>query len=131
MSDLYDDMMIASSLAEERYDCTVIALAIAGGIDYAQARKMMREKGRINRKPVSGSRVVENLELLGFKVTFNRSLPAKTVRAVERLGIKKALLLGTRGHILALKDGIAHDWTSGRLHRIEWAATVTKRNVQK
>lgn len=44
---------------------------------------------------------------------------ARTVKTLARELTTGTYIVGVRGHVLCLRDGVVHDWTDGRYHRIE------------
>jgi len=121
---------ISKSLNETK-DCTVKALAITAGIDYNQARMIMRMVGR---KPGKGLRTKSTRDTiktmqLAVRVTgrivdspcFPEGLTMNTVG--ERYSTGRYLVF-TRGHVAALVDGKVEDWTDGRRNRVKFLMKV-------
>lgn len=106
----------------ERNDCTVIALSIAAGVDYATAHEAMRLEGRRNCRGVYLGQQSRALARLGRKLVSVRMPTARTVTTLERAlpsrGIFWAYTTGYR-HVLACRAGKVLDWSAGRRHRIE------------
>ena len=50
---------------------------------------------------------------------------ARTVRTLARELSKGTFIVRTREHVLCLRDGVVHDWTSGRRHQIKAVYEVT------
>jgi len=64
---------------------------------------------------------------LGFKFEPWR-VAGKTITTVEReLPSTGAFLINVRGHILAVVDGLTHDWAAGRRHHVENVRRVTRK----
>lgn len=117
----------------EANDCAVKAIAVAGGIGYAEAHALLRRHGRIDRKGTYTPSIDAALEELGIEqrevTPTMRASGGRTVRTLVRLlrGRRETVqavvgtetfLVYTRGHVLTVKDGQCVDWTDGRLHRV-------------
>jgi len=120
----YQKMLQASDVMQEIKDCAVIALAIVCGLTYVKAHKLLEQTGR---KPLSITHrgninnVLTFLNIRTRDVTKQyRTLGAKTIRTLGRvIADRKGIYLAyTYDHIMAVKDGIIHDWLDGSLHRI-------------
>lgn len=159
MTDLFRKMEARSNLWRERNDCTVKALAIATGKTYEQAHGAMALRGRNFRKGATMSVVFLALSDLGFtkKEVFNRNLAdaerdyisaadkekaakyrrsrwakGKTIKAIKpHLPKRGAFLIETRTHLLCVRAGEVHDWTSDRRHRIIKVHQITKAGVTR
>lgn len=124
-------------------DCTVIAVAVAAGVDYEVAHEAMHRAGRRKGRGAQLTVVWRALRSLGFEVECLRTKYARRV-AAEGVAIaerppawvhraKTATSLGAflpargnllaltsrRRHILACRGGKVLDWTEGRRHRID------------
>jgi hypothetical protein len=49
-----------------------------------------------------------------------------TVKSLAKELTTGTYLVGTSGHVLCLRDGVVHDWTDGRCHRIRDVWEVTE-----
>ena len=123
-SQLYQKMLQASDKAEETSDCAVIALAIVTDLTYGAVHKLLEQTGRKARSITHRGHINNALDFLDIKtrdVTKQyHTLGAKTIRTLGRVmaGREGIYLAYTHDHILAVKDGVLHDWLAGRTHRI-------------
>jgi hypothetical protein len=124
-SEIYEKLEKASNEMQEDRDCAVKAIAVVGGLTYEDAHVLLELHGR---KPKDGTpRIIteQALKFLDLKAEdctkMFRDLGGKTVRTLGRVmkGIKGKFLVFTASHVLAVKDGEVHDWTKGRLHRVQ------------
>ncbi len=121
----------------ERNDCAVRAVAAATGRPYDEVHAMFKAEGRRD-----GARTFCNitwavLKQLGFKAEIRnprdtiaqypgshaRVLRSVTTHHPDRFNKVwangKTYLLFTPGHVLAVVNGVNHDWTRGRALRVE------------
>lgn len=123
------------SALNEANDCTVQALSIACGISYEEAHKRMADKGRRNGRGSTVYFMRQIARELGFAVEtidpkdFVAQYPAShqilkgvTSHHPERFNKVwkdgNTYLMTTRGHVLAVIDGVVHDWARGRALRV-------------
>lgn len=120
----------------ERNDCVVKALCVAGNISYLRAHKILEDLGRRRRRGCPGYWLKIALKQLGFKLhevdlrrfrkfsygpyykiprTITTYHPTRFPKAWKAKG---TYILWTRGHVAVVKDGVMHDWTVGRSHRV-------------
>lgn len=111
---------------KENNCCTVIATAIACGVRFSKAKRVLkkvakRKKGRGVRFNLCHHNV---FGILGHKLVVVPvcSLPA-TVKTAERWASTpenkdKVFLVYVKGHVLTIRKGAVIDWTQGRRHRI-------------
>jgi len=132
----YQKMLQASDEAQETNDCTVISLAIVTGLTYTTAHKLLEQTGRKARTITHRGHIRNALDFLDIKtrdVTKQcRTLGAKTIRTLGRVmvGREGIYLAYTHNHILAVKDGVIHDWLDGRLHRVVTVVKLKKGNTR-
>ena len=119
----------------EHNDCTVKAIAITTGVPYKKVHEAMRSKGRKNGKGATLWQMELACKDLGFvmkRVNKNNFLsqypksaklqnitthhPAK-YNKVWKDG--KNYIFSTNKHVVAVKDGVNHDWTVGRSLRVQ------------
>jgi len=157
MSDLYRKMKARSDRWRERNDCTVKALAIATGKTYEEAHGAMALRGRNFRKGTTMSTVFLALSDLGFtkkevfcrhfserdhryppdqekakKYRRSRWAKGKTMKSISpHLPKRGAFLIETSTHLLCVRAGEVHDWTSDRRHRIVKVHHITKAGVTR
>lgn len=110
----------------EANDCTVKALAIAGGIAYTKAHYIMKQAGRRNRRGTHTPNIKKGFELAGFKLEKVKHTGKTVTTITQDCAKSKRYVAITRNHILAITNGIVQDWTEGRRHRIETLFEVTK-----
>lgn len=114
----------------ERNDCAVKAVAIATGTDYRTVHALMKKHGRRDRKGTPVPITFKVLKELGFKTV---AVPpkARTVKTIAPTLTGGAYLVRTAGHILAVRDGKAEDWTEGRRHRVQEVYRVERIELPK
>ncbi len=152
MSKLFLKMERRSDKWRERNDCTVKALAIATGKTYEQAHGALALRGRNFRKGTNMSTVWKAARDLGFtekevycrhfsehdwhapekkerakKMRRTRWAKGKTIKSIKPYLPKRgAYLIQTSSHILCVRAGEVHDWTSDRRHRIVKVHHITR-----
>ena len=157
MSDLFQKMNRRSDRWRERNDCTVKALAIATGKTYEQAHGALALRGRNFRKGVTMSTLRLAASDLGFtkkevfcrrfserdhlyppdkekaaKYRRSRWAKGKTIKAIKpHLPKRGAYLIETSTHVLCVRAGEVHDWTSDRRHRIVKVHHITRAEVNR
>ncbi|MAL00694.1 MAG: hypothetical protein CL536_00860 [Alcaligenaceae bacterium] len=157
MSDLFRKMERRSNKWNERNDCTVKALAIATGKTYEQAHGALALRGRNFRKGTTMSAVWKAARDLGFtekeiycryfserdhlfapdkerakKMRRSRWAKGKTIKSIKPYLPKRgAFLISTSTHVLCVRAGEVHDWTSDRRHRIVKVHHITRAEVPK
>ena len=135
---LFSAMQAQASAAREHADCAVKAIAIATNTDYDVVLAEMTRRGRKAGKGTPWWVIWETLETFGYKakqVDVRREfidnypkghqiLKSVTTHHPDRFNKVwangKTYLLCTRNHILAVVDGVNHDWTRGTA-RPAWA----------
>jgi len=120
---LFKTLQESSIFHGERNDCTVKALAIAGGLTYGVAHTMLAKRGRKFCKGAYTRDVISALTELGKTIEYVTEHASfkniKTIKSLKMLNLKACYLITTAQHILTMKDGVIHDWTNERLHRIK------------
>ena len=117
----------ASSQPQERLDCVVRGIAIAAGIEYAMAHAMLKVAGRKDRcrtkHPALAKIMTDMLAngINGMVVKPAGDCGITVKRYVEEHSTGR-YLLGRRGHIFAVIDGVIHDLShdvkpKGRVNR--------------
>lgn len=124
----------ASFAFNEANDCTVRALAIAAGVPYADAHATLQQLGRNNGRGVyfnsimneafkrHGCRLtrVNMLDTIATYPGVHSKLKSLTTHHPDRFKAQwpaGTFIMFTSGHVLAIKDGVNHDWTRGRAKR--------------
>jgi len=122
---LFQKMLQASEAMGETDDCAVISVAIVGGLTYKDAHNLLERAGRKPRESTDIDQAHQSLKLLNINTKdvtkqYRDTLGAKTIRTLGRvIADRKGIYLAyTYDHIMAVKDGIIHDWLDGSLHRI-------------
>ena len=135
-TDLFQKMLQASEVMTEINDCAVKAVAIVGGLTYKNAHNLLKRTGRKPRASANIEQIHQALKLLDIKTRdvtkqYRDTLGAKTIRTLSRVMVdrKGAYLAYTCDHIMAIKDGVIHDWLDGRLHRIVRVEKLKKGNT--
>jgi hypothetical protein len=130
----YEELCRNASELGETNDCSVRAVALVTGQPYAIVHELFIEEGR---KPRHGTKMYITtavLDFLGFNlVTVNRRDMIRQYPGIHKT-LKhitshhparfnkvwkngKKYLMRTNSHILAVIDGVNHDWTAGRAFR--------------
>lgn len=129
----------------ERNDCSVKAVALATGTQYAKVHYEFAKQGRKQGRGTHRWQQEAVLAAFGFELKLVHShraglswaLPeeqvlknkfkAKTVTTLEReLPSRGVFLVYTRGHMLCARGGKILDWTQGRRHQIKEVYRVVK-----
>ena len=157
MTDLFRKMERRSDRWRERNDCTVKALAIATGKTYEQAHGALALRGRNFRKGTTMSAMFLAASDLGFtkkeiycrhfserdhlfapdkerakKMRRTRWAKGKTIKSIKPYLPKRgAFLIQTSTHVLCVRAGEVHDWTSDRRHRIVKVHQISRAGVPK
>ena len=121
MSTVLDAVEQESNRRREDRDCAVRAVAIAADYEYDDVHYVFGRCGRVSRRGTQWHTTEKAIRMLRFKlVDVTDQFDSRTVRSLENEArwIKGRFLVKVRGHVLPLVDGIVHDWTQGRLHRI-------------
>ena len=93
----------------ERRDCTVRAIALTSGVDYATAHKLLKEKAkRKNRRAVHfDCHIAEIGKAVG--VTYRLIKRSGSVRSLVEQHGGGTLLVQIRGHVFAVLGDVVHD----------------------
>lgn len=113
--------------SRERNDCSVRAIAAVTNNDYELAHNTLRMFGRKKNKRTTRDAMFLSIKLLGFSCR-EVNFEGKTVRTVQRELTNGKYLVFVRAHVLAVVDGEAIDWASGRLHRVLNVYRIEKEN---
>jgi hypothetical protein len=119
----------------ERNDCAVRAVAAATGRSYDEIHAMFKAEGRRDARGTPTTITWAVLKQLGFRTEYRAArefiaqypgshataLKSVTTHHPDRFkGVwanGKTYLMFTPGHILAIVNGVNHDWTRGRALR--------------
>lgn len=140
---MFNRLSEAAASINETNDCSVKAVAAVVGCEYMIAHEAMKEQGRKNRRGAMTWEIQKAVEALGCKFeriparTFidrypgnHKNLKTVTSHHPERFGKVwddgKTYLLFTRSHVLAVVNGVNHDWSKGRALRAYMILEVTK-----
>ncbi len=113
----------------EKSDCVVKALAITTQVDYATVHAMLAKHGRKARCGTWNRTTFAAARELGFTLTeikhfiYNERC---TVRSIEPKLKDGFYLVMTRSHALAVVDGVVHDYTRGKTHKVTEVYRVTR-----
>lgn len=110
------------SVPRERNDCTVRALAATTHLTYVEAYQALAAAGRRPNGRIRPSRWQAVFGTVGYTLTgmIDQGIDGKTILSVQRqLSMRpgKYLVL-VSGHVLAIVNGLVHDWAAGRRHRV-------------
>lgn len=132
---VFDAMQSAANAHGETNDCAVKAVAIACNADYDVVHAMMRDMGRVQGKGTPWQVIYDTIDRLGYeRVRVNeRGVISKypkghrdvlkniTTHHPDRFPAAwadgKTYLMVTNRHILAIVNGVNHDWTRGTARR--------------
>jgi len=124
-SAILHERLAASARANEREDCTVIALSIAAGLPYDVAHGMLEREGRKAGDGVQFHFAMAHMTALGtktlcgYKVTPRSCGPkGRTVTQVLRDFPNGRLICCTKDHAFAVIDGTKHDYATGTRDRV-------------
>lgn len=144
LTEEYAAMRSAAGELNEKNDCSVRALALVCEITYQEAHALLTLEGRKNRHGTPFSYTCAALESLGFKaVRIEQNDIISQYPGIHSTALKgitshhparfpdvwkngKKYLMQTRGHILAVIDGKAHDWSAGKALRCKVLYEVVK-----
>jgi hypothetical protein len=133
----YRKMSQASGVMQETKDCAVIAIAIVADLTYMNAHSLLRRTGRKPQATTCIEQIHQALKLLNIKTRdvtkqYRDTLGAKTIRTLGRvMADRKGVYLAyTCDHIMAIKDGVIHDWLDGHLHRITQVVKLKRENTK-
>ena len=118
----YEKACHSSSLMGEANDCAVIAISIIAGISYKKAHKILKSLGRVDKDGTYPSVYIAAILKLGFdmEIVNERYSEHKTIKTLERYICPNSnFLVTTRGHILAIKNGVVQDHSRGSRRRVK------------
>lgn len=117
----YSDVKAIAAGMGEHNDCAVRAVSLVTGVHYVDVHGIMQGLGRKHRGGTKSSVTYGALGRLGFGYERVKYVSARTIRGLssELDHLHGKYLVWTSGHILAVVNGVIHDWTDGRLHRIK------------
>jgi hypothetical protein len=128
----YKELEKAAKAMNETKDCAVKAMAVIGDLPYDEAHCLLEMHGRLPRHGTWNHITRQALKFMDLKTEVETELwrdimGGKTIRTLGRVmkGVKGKFIVWTSQHVLAIEDGEVHDWTNGRLHRIERIERVT------
>jgi hypothetical protein len=137
----------------EANDCSVKAIATVCGVSYATAREVCAQNGRKSGDGMRTNDMLHAVRSLGFdckefsrygegciKSTFISQYPPshqilKNVTSHHPKRFNKvwadgkSYLFFAKNHVLAVVDGVNHDWTVGRAMQVYLIVEITKRSV--
>jgi hypothetical protein len=134
-SEVYSAHLAQGRDMGERNDCAVRAVAAATGRAYDEVHAMFKAEGRRDAKRTLTSITWKVLTQLGFRVesryaidfiakypgNHRYALKSVTTHHPDRFknvwADGKTYLMFTPGHVLAIVNGVNHDWTRGRALR--------------
>tara|TARA_R110000824_G_scaffold301010_1_gene489057 strand:+ start:761 stop:1198 length:438 start_codon:yes stop_codon:yes gene_type:complete len=128
----YEKIKESREYNSDRGSCSVVACSVAFGVPFPEMQKVFEGFGRKKNRGVYFDQYLKKVsKMYGFKV---QNVPLKKARLTPKnckahLG-KGTFILGTRGHVLTLKNGIVEDWTNGRGHRVNRIWKITGKKVK-
>ena len=124
---------VGKEVYNEKGDCGVIAIALFCDVSYGKAHAALTRAGRKKRCGTHHQHMVGAIkelrgETLAPVMVGTTTKHCYTInKAPERVKHDRAILL-TKGHAACMIDGIVHDWTQGRRHRV--VATITSTDMR-
>lgn len=126
-------------------DCTVVALTIVTGLPYAECHAALKAAGRIDGRGCYMDVQLKALRTLGFVARrWSSREVCELILSYPKKGIAgltthqprrfpkawaphaaKSLLLYTRGHVSAMKDGVVQDWAINKAKQVYEVWEVT------
>lgn len=143
-SELYAAHLEQRLEMRERGDCAVRAVAALTDTPYEKVHAMMAAQGRRHGKGTPWDIIWSTLNALGFKAVrrsdyeFIRQYPGSHATALRSVTTHhpdrfpavwkdgKRYLMSTPRHVLAIIDGVNHDWTRGKACRAKGIWEITK-----
>jgi hypothetical protein len=144
----YLNVRCDSRSMNETNDCTVVAISIVCGVSYEVAHNALKTHGRKDRQGAYRGTQLRAIESLGFHVASvyrhhikegiiakypapHNTLQSATTHHPERFkkiwgALESNLLLFTKRHVSAYKDGVVKDWAKGKAKRVEEIWVVRK-----
>jgi len=133
-TELFNRHQAEANAMGEHNDCAVKALATVAGVEYSVAHGALRLAGRKKGKGTYANQIMKALALCDCTATrvdpqhfiaqypgAHSNLQSVTSHHMDRFNKVwadgKTYLIFTRGHVLAVVDGVNHDWTKGRAMR--------------
>lgn len=128
-------------------NCAVVAVCIATNEPYDKVHAMFAAKGRKNRRGVNTAIIEEVMNELGYDLVvqprkkFIDLYPAPHCNVLRSVTTHhparfnkvwadgKTYLFSVTGHILAVVNGVNHDWTKGKAKRVRLVYEVVKRTA--
>lgn len=152
-SELYNAHLEQRSEMRERGDCAVRAIAALTETPYERVHAMMAAQGRKHGKGTPWDIIWSTLTALGYKriqrepLDFVHRYPGSHASALRSVTTHhpdrfpavwqdgKRYLMATPRHVLAIINGVNHDWTRGKACRAKaiWEivpATSTEQDLQ-
>ena len=130
----YEMVRKSSKKSQERNDCSVKAVSMAGRVSYKEAHRRCAEHGRINNKGMMNSQINSTLEDLGFELQLIENLYQKNGSKYTPKTIGKRLKAGyyivyVKGHVFPVINGTVFDWSANRQHRIYQAYKIVRKRT--
>jgi hypothetical protein len=132
----YQEIQKTNEYKNDRNCCTVVASSIVFNTPFKEMQKFFfNHMGRKRNRGIVFSALPKKVEKVanhfGYKATklnirdYKKSGYMTPNNCTQYLD-KGSYLLGCRGHVLALKNGIVEDWTKGRKHYIQELYKIEK-----
>jgi len=141
----FNQLVAASNAIGEKNDCSVKAVALACGVEYEVAHRVLASHGRRKGHGAYTTDILKAVDDLGFKPQriFNQDfidqypkghrdvLRSVTTHHPARFNDVWAdgntYMMFTRSHVLTVINGVNHDWTNGRAMRVISVYKITKK----
>lgn len=115
----YRELRSCGFALNEKLDCAVIAWSVLTGMPYEDSLAVIAtETGRKPGGRTPNNKMASAYEKYGY-ILKEVLVSSRSIRALEKeLTVGEYLVfIQRRRHVLAIVDGIVHDWTRGRLNR--------------
>ena len=133
----------------ESNDCSVIAIAVATGLDYDTCHAALAKQGRRRGQGAYTIQMIKAVNDLGFEMTWDYNIEDNARKELsEKYNVNnkwfsphvvkkyelESLKVGgqiwmTRGHAIGVMDGIVNDWTEEKLRKVNAIFRVTKKTA--
>lgn len=144
-TDSYTHLRAVSNSMNECNDCAVVAVAMAAEVSYPTAHEALKQAGRKDGQGTYTLSIIHALKSFGLKLEDvspryfisrypgnHSNLKSVTSHHPERFhnvwadGETYLMLVQGGHHILAIVDGVNHDWTKGTAKRAKTIYRVVK-----
>ena len=133
MKDRIETFREIQNSKNEKNCCTVVASALAFNVPFKEVQKIYSRNGRKKNKGLTPP----DTDRMILKMGSLCNTPVNRVEAYQGMTINNfsdyypygSFIVGIRGHVACIIDGVTEDWTEDRKHRINrvWQIGEVKR----